>query len=60
VGSQLVRCLRCSAHYRRGDPSLDPFDAPEDYADPWRGREVPTVGAAVVLLALIVVLLYLA
>jgi hypothetical protein len=30
--------------------NVDPFDAHEDYADPWRGRKMPILTAAVVCL----------
>jgi hypothetical protein len=39
--------------------SVSPFDAPEDYADPWRGRRMPILLAAVGVIVLAVVLLIL-
>ena len=40
--------------------NVDPFDAPDDYADPWRGRKLPIFAVAVaVLIALLVVGFYL-
>jgi hypothetical protein len=39
--------------------NVDPFDAPDDYADPWRGRRVPILLAVVSLIVLSVVLILL-
>lgn len=39
--------------------NVDPFEAPDDYADPWRGRRVPILVAAVAVIVLVVVLIIL-
>ena len=41
------------------DRSVDPFNAPEDFSDPWRGRSLPIliVTAVVIILAVVLVLL---
>lgn len=36
--------------------NVDPFEAPDDYADPWRGRKLPILLAGLGLLALAVIL----
>ena len=36
--------------------NVDPFDAPDDYADPWRGRRTPILIASAALIVLAVVL----
>ena len=38
---------------------VDPFDAPEDHSDPWRGRTLPILiaAAAMIVLALVLALL---
>ena len=40
---------------RRGN--LDPVNAPQDYADPWRGRRLAFAVVAIIVLAVIVYLL---
>jgi hypothetical protein len=37
--------------------NVDPFEAPEDYEDPWRGRRVPILVAALAVIVLVVVLI---
>ena len=39
--------------------NVDPFEAPDDYADPWRGRRVPILLAAVAVIVLVAVLVIL-
>jgi hypothetical protein len=36
--------------------NVDPFDAPSDYGDPWRGRALPILLAGFGVIALVVVL----
>ena len=40
--------------------NVHPFNAPEDYADPWRGRRMPILLTVVGLLALLVLVYILA
>jgi hypothetical protein len=52
----------CCNNRRMNEPqdspgrNVDPFDAPDDYADPWRSRRIPMLLAGLVVIVLIVVL----
>jgi hypothetical protein len=36
--------------------NVDPFDAPDDYADPWRGRRTPILFVCIGVIVLVGVL----